>query len=590
MNFKRSMKELKNILNEVNQVNLMDTIQWMIANVPYRLAGSEDEKRAAEYVTMRMKEYGLDVINEEFFTYNSNPIYSKVEIVSPIAEVIDSLPCAHIKGTKPDGEEFDIVYVGDGSYDSYTNIDVKGKVVLVEVSYAPPVPEKARIAYEKGASGIMCMNWGNDEEVICHRGLKAVWGNPTEETICNIPDILGVGITRNAGLKLKELCIAKENVRAKITASATREWSKVHQPKGIIYGNGKHDQFLLVSSHLDAWEPGVTCNATGNATTLELCRILSKYKHKLDRDIYFVFWNGHEIAEAAGSTWFVDNYWDLINKKCAGYINIDSTGVCNTKIFEIKASDELLNFSINNFNDLVKDTDIRAMSLKKIGDQSFMGIGVPAVTQRMSFTEEDMDKAHGATLGWWNHTKEDSIDKCDPNILSIDTKVTLSLIYKLATADILPYEFKDKFDSIIDKINSIDEKYSEHLNLIELKQNLMETRDKIANIQKDRTPIAPEDVENYNKFVLITSRLLTNIFQTYSDKYQQDSYGYTKLSSKIPLFADLERIEKLDINSIEYGMVHTQLIKNRNRISDSLKILNDFAGLYLRLLKPEKHT
>ena len=249
---KRSIEELKNILNEVNQDNLMNTIQWMIDNVPYRLAGSEDEKRAAEYVTMRMKEYGLDAVNEEFFTYNSNPIYSKVEIISPIAKEVESLPCAHIKGTKPEGEEFDIVYVGDGSYDSYTNIDVKGKVVLVEVSYAPPVPEKARIAYEKGASGIMCMNWGNDEEVICHRGLKAVWGNPTEGTMCNIPDILGVGITRNAGVKLKELCSAVGNVKVKITASATREWSKVHQPKGIIYGNGKHDQFLLISSHLVA--------------------------------------------------------------------------------------------------------------------------------------------------------------------------------------------------------------------------------------------------------------------------------------------------------------------------------------------------
>ena len=76
-----------------------------------------------------------------------------------------------------------------------------GKMVLVEVSYAPPVPEKARIAYEMGAAGIMCMNWGNDEEVICHRGLKAVWGNPTESNVKNIPDLVGVGITRGAGLK-----------------------------------------------------------------------------------------------------------------------------------------------------------------------------------------------------------------------------------------------------------------------------------------------------------------------------------------------------------------------------------------------------
>lgn len=577
------MEDLKQILEEVNQNNLISTIQWMVDNTPYRLAGSEDERKSSDYVSERMREYGLEVVNEEFYTYNSNPIYSKVEIITPISEEIESLPCAHIKTTKPEGEEFDLIYVGDGSYNSYNDKEVKGKVVLVEVSYAPPVPEKARVAYEMGAAGIMCMNWGNDEEVICHRGLKAVWGNPTDETIDNIPDIIGVGITRNAGLKLKELCLSKENVRVRIAALATREWSKVHQPRGILSGNGKHDQFLLVSSHLDAWKPGVTCNATGNATTLELCRILSKYKHKLDRDIYFVFWNGHEIAEAAGSTWFVDNYWDLLNKKCIGYINIDSTGVKNTKIFEIKASDELLKYSINNFNDIEKNIQVRAMELKKIGDQSFMGIGVPAITQRMSFTKEDMAKANGATLGWWNHTKEDNIDKCDLDILSLDTKVTLSLIYKLATANILPYEFSDKFDAIIRKVDEIAEKYAIHMDFSDLQQNLKEARKNVILIQENKVNFTDEATEKYNEFVLITSRLLSNVFQTYSNKYQQDSYGYTKLTSVIPLFADFEKLIKLERHTLEYGMLHTQLIKNKNRINDSLKILNDFSNLYMNV-------
>lgn len=579
------MDELKSILEEVSQDKMMDTIHWMVENTPYRLAGSEDEKKASEFVTEKMREYGLEVVNEEFYTYNSDPVYSKVEVLSPVAEEIDSLPCAHIKSTNPEGEEFDLVYAGDGSYDAYKRIDVKGKVVLVEVSYAPPVPEKAIIAYEMGAAGIMCMNWGNDEEVICHRGLKAVWGNPTEETIEKIPDIIGVGITRNAGLKLKELCLAGERVRVKITAIADRKWSKVHQPKGILRGNGKHDQFLLVCSHLDAWKPGVTCNATGNATTLEICRVLAKYRGKLDRDIYFLFWNGHEIAEAAGSTWFVDNYWDLLNKKCISYMHIDSTGVGQTKIFEIKASDELLEFSKNNFRDIMHMDQIRAMALKKIGDQSFMGIGVPSVTQRMSFTKEDMEKAHGATLGWWNHTKEDGIDKCDPDILVTDTKVTLSLLYQLAVAEMLPYEFKDKFCDLRKKVDVIAEKYGTHMDFTDLQNNLKEAEKRVLAIQEKRVSFTGEMVEQYNQFVMNTCRLLTNVFQTYVDKYQQDSYGYTKLSSAIPLFADLVKMDAMKRDSLEYGMLKTQLIKNKNRINDSLKILIDLAGLYMVNLK-----
>lgn len=166
-------------------------------------------------------------------------------------------------------------------------------VALVEVSYAPPVPEKARIADEMGAAGIVCMNWGNDEKVICHRGLKAVWGNPTEETLHKIPDIIGVGVTHTDGLWLKEQC-RQGRVMVHVHAHSTRQWSPVHQPCGILHGNGKSDQMLLICSHLDAWQPGVTCNATGNATTLELCRILSRHREKIDRDTVAMRRSNHE--------------------------------------------------------------------------------------------------------------------------------------------------------------------------------------------------------------------------------------------------------------------------------------------------------
>lgn len=109
----------------------------------------------------------------------------------------------------------------------------------------------------------------------------------------------------------------------------------------------------------------MTCNATGNATTLEICRILSKHRQELDRDVYFVFWDGHEVAEAAGSTWFVDNNWDKLNKHCVCYMHIDSTGVKETELYEIKASEELLSFAKKNINDVLPELELRAMSSKK---------------------------------------------------------------------------------------------------------------------------------------------------------------------------------------------------------------------------------
>lgn len=573
------MENLQNILAEVDRDRMMDRIRYMTETFPYRLAGSETEYQASLYVTDVMESYGMDPVNLTFRTYNSDPLTSSVEIIAPEQFCIDSLPCGHIRSTGDTPEEFEIVYVGSGAWQDYEDLDVEGKMVLVEVSYAPPVPEKAHIACVKGAAGIMCMNWGNDEEVICHRALKSVWGNPTPESFGDIPDIIGVGITRLAGLKIKELCLSGQTVRARVLAKATRQWTEVHQPYGIIRGNGKSDEFMLIASHLDAWQPGVTCNATGNATTLELCRILSAHRDELDRDIHVVFWNGHEIAEAAGSTWFVDHYWDLINKKCIGYMHIDSTGVSETEKLEIKISDELYKFARENVRHLPED-QLRIMTLRKIGDQSFMGIGVPAVCQRISFTEEAMAKAHGATLGWWNHTIEDGVDKCDPDILYEDTKIHLEFVWKLVNSGILPYDFEKKFETISNNLYPLAEKYQAQMDFTDLLHDYEEAKQLVLDIQKRRDTADASKQELFNEFLKTTSRLLTNVFQTYASKYDQDRYGHSNLSEPVPLLANLKKLGQLEPTSLEYGLYETELQRNMNRIIDSLDMLARICRLY----------
>ena len=575
---------IRGMVDQVDRTELWKTVTWLTKNTPYRLAGSEQEKFAAEYVATRMREYGLDVTNTTFRTYNSNPIASSFEVTSPVKRRLDSLPCAHIRSTPPEGADYELVYVGNGDYDSYHSLNIKGKLALVEVSYAPPVPEKARIADEMGAAGIVCMNWGNDEKVICHRGLKAVWGNPTEETLHKIPDIIGVGVTHTDGLWLKEQC-RQGRVMVHIHAHSTRQWSPVHQPCGILHGNGKSDQMLLICSHLDAWQPGVTCNATGNATTLELCRILSRHREKIDRDIYFVFWNGHEIAEAAGSTWFVDHNWDLLNKKCICYMHIDSTGVDETSIYEIKSSDELLQFATDNVHALIPG-GLRSMTLKKIGDQSFRGIGTPAVAQRMSFTKEAMAYAHGATLGWWNHTCKDNLDKCNIDTLVLDTKVHLAMICKLADSRILPYDFEKKIDKFCENLATLNQLYGDRIELLSLLSALSNVRAKVQKLQAISIGLSDASlIARYNEALMSVSRLLTNVSQTYADKYQQDSYGHSFLSSPVPLLAQLPLLDKYPQDSMEYGMIETQLVKNRNRISDAISQLDQLLGLYLIVLK-----
>ena len=62
-----------------------------------------------------------------------------------------------------------------------------------------------------------------------------------------------------------------------------------------------------MGSHVDAWGKSAICNASGDALNLEIARICYENRAEMKRDVEFVFWDGHEIAEGGGSKWYADN-------------------------------------------------------------------------------------------------------------------------------------------------------------------------------------------------------------------------------------------------------------------------------------------
>lgn len=578
-------KILEKILGELDEKEAMKHVVWFTENTPKRISGMGDDRKAAEYINKKMTEYGLQTEILEFETYNSLPEYSDIKVLYPETVQIKSLPCCHIASTLPEGLKTELVYVGAGGEDDYTGKDVRGKVVLVEVSYAPATPEKARIAAGKGAIGMICMNWGGDEDVICMRALKTVWGNPTNETFKNIPQIAGLSITRKAGEYLRELCKKNERVEILFKVKSTRQWDKLVQPLAILEGKEEPEKFLLVSGHLDAWEPGVTCNATGDGVMLELARVLAKYKDHLKRSIYFVFWNGHEIAEAAGSTWFADHYWDQLRDHCIGYINIDSPGMKGAVQYAADASRELSDFAEEVIKSILKE-DVKVKYLTKIGDQSFFGLGIPSIAGRMSFDEGYVEKTHGAFLGWWNHTVEDTLDKVDINNLKKDLLVNCAYIFEMLNSVMLPYDFAKTCLDIKEKLEMLNKESGgiiEFDSLIE-KANIL--REYIRKLNMCKSAIlseanADEKLILLNTALLKLSRILTSPFYTYCDRYQQDSYGLSILSKPIPLLYPVVSLKQMDPSTLEYKLLYTKLVKDRNRVSDALNEAIECTGMFL---------
>ncbi|MGO4836819.1 M28 family peptidase, partial [Rhizobiaceae sp. 2RAB30] len=263
-------------------------------------------------------------------------------------EVVACRPCLHVEPTPPGGLTAALIDVGPGAISDYDGKDVRGKLVLAEVSYAPATPEKARIAAAHGAAGIILMNWGNDDgREIPWRALKSVWGNPTPESWNDIPRIAGISISRADGIALRKRMVhGPVTLHARLTAK--RLWRTLYQPLAWLHApetSPERDQFVIVSGHIDSWDPGVTDNITGMSVMLEIARLLSRRHETLRRSVVFCFWNGHEVAEAAGSTYFVDTHWEKINRDAVAYVNIDSVGMKGTSEFHINSCPELAGYS-----------------------------------------------------------------------------------------------------------------------------------------------------------------------------------------------------------------------------------------------------
>lgn len=568
------------VIAELSEERVWGHVRHLVEGIPNRISGGGGDFQAAEYFRGELQGCGLDVEWCEMELFNSRPGTADVRVLSPETRVLDADCCLHIASTAPEGISGELVFVGPGGLSDYDRKEVRGRIVLAEVSHAPATPEKARIAATHGAVGIILMNWGTrDMPYVPKRALKSVWGNPTPTTSENIPQVAGVAITRAAGEYLRDLC-GRGPVRVRLRAESLREWQSLVQPVGRLRVGAGDGQFIIVSGHFDCWPPGATDNATGNGTMLELARVFGNRADELRRSLVFAFWNGHEVAEAAGSTWYVDHDWDDIQRHAVAYLNIDSQGLMGASRFVANSSFELTVFH--------QDVEMRVLGepgthrpLSRTGDQSFLGIGVPSIAGRFSFTAEQVAAWNGAMLGWWNHTDQDTLDKVDRALVARELSVWAAYLAGLAGAVVLPTRFAPLAQSIMEAIRNLPPGGADQIgltSLVALASRFVDSAraldafaDAVADRFSRRRGSALEDTANeLNQVLMQLSRLLTAPTRSVAGRYGQDSYDLSDLTAPVPSLVPLARLMALPPSSEEARLLRTELRRRRNTIADGL--------------------
>ena len=367
---------------EITAREIRHHIQYLASEeMQGRKAGTEYADNAAEYIAEEFRRYGLQPHGEEGSFYQGFEFVSDVELGQKNSLIvrIDSdhlsytvksqfIPLAFSKDTSVTGE---VVFAGYGitardlQYDSYANLDVKGKIVLVlrhgpegdnphgEFSKYTALRLKSMVARENGASALLVVSGPLDEEEDELTKLRTDFAHSDVGIPCfHIQRSIAERILSATGRSLREIqeklnsdrkpiSFSIPSLSVDLSSDVYKVRSRTKNVIGLIPGGDRKlkDEYFILGAHYDhlglggpgslapdtlAVHFGADDNASGTAGILELAQTFAVEKSGVKRSILFIAFGAEERGKL-GSDYFVKHpvvpLQDIV-----GMINLDMIG------------------------------------------------------------------------------------------------------------------------------------------------------------------------------------------------------------------------------------------------------------------------
>jgi N-acetylated-alpha-linked acidic dipeptidase len=522
----------------------------------------EDVNRGADVIAQRLRGVGVPVEVHEPEIYLSIPLSASVAAggvtyrAKPPSSAL-SVPegrtaklvrlTANPKALRSYNR--DIATLFGGSIASLEEVKEKvgGKIVVMSGFGNPALTS---LIEEWGGVGLIAVNPGVD----IHWGTcTTIWGSPDLTDLARTPKIPVVAVNNPDGQKL--MALAEQGGEATIRTEMQIGWFRQKIPVATIPGAKDQDSFVLVHGHYDSWDVGVGDNATGDATLMELSRVLWENRAALDRSVKLAWWPGHSTGRYAGSTWFTDKFALELDRHCVAQINCDSPG-CRwaTSYHETRVFAETAAIATAAIRDVVPDAVIKTMRPPQAGDYSFNNIGLPSFFMLSSTMPEALRKEKGyydvsgcgANIAW--HTENDTIEIADRDILLKDMRIYLLSTLRIANAEILPFDWVATCDEFLATIDSYETQSKGLADLSAARAATQKLKGALVKLGASRS-VAPR-----NAVLQELSRILVPINYTREPRFRHDP-AYTvpplptlAVAAELPgLSAEMRRFGELEL-------------------------------------------
>ena len=545
----------------------------------------EDVNKAADVMVARLRAAGVPVevhapeiylsiplsasVTAETIAYRAKPPSSSLPAPDGVTGRLVSLK-ANPKALRSYNRDIKTLFGGSISSVEEVKRIVGGNIVVMQGFGNPALTS---LIEEWGGIGLIAVNPGID----IHWGTcTTIWGSPDLQDMGRKPKIPVIAVNNPDGQKL--IALAAAGGEATIRTDLLEGWFSQKIPVVTIPGTEEPDKFVLVHGHYDSWEVGVGDNATGDATLMELSRVLWKNRGALKRSVKIAWWPGHSTGRYAGSTWFTDAFALDLDRNCLAQINCDSPG-CRwaTSYHETRAFTESAHIAVGVIRDIVPDAVVQTMRPPQAGDYSFNNIGLPSFFMLSSTMPEALrhEKGYydvsgcGANIAW--HTENDTLEIADRDVLLRDMKIYMLSALRVANAEVLPFDWAATCDEFAATI----EGYQKAAGGL---ADLSPARDAVAGLKAalGRLGAAPVAAQNAARHEL--ARVLVPINYTQEARFRHDPAYTVQPLPTLAVAADLAEMGDGHLRRV----AQVQLLRGQNRflaaIDQARRIVQQAAG------------
>jgi hypothetical protein len=535
----------------------------------------EDVNVGADAIADRLRKLGVPCDVHEPTIYLSVPISASVTLGG---EVLRAKPPS-MSASVPGGLEGELVYL-DADEDKFRSYTRDPREIFKDGGADGPTRVGGKIAILNGFANpgtcSLLEEWGAIAAIAVNPGIDihwgtctTIWGSPDLDDLPRKPKIPVVAVNNPDGQRL--IAAAKAGQRARVATELLEGWHPQKVPVVTIPGAVEPDRFVLVHGHYDSWDVGVGDNATGDATLLELARVLHKNRGQLRRSVRIAWWPGHSTGRYAGSTWFADHFAEDLDEACVAQINCDSPG-CRwaTSYHQTTAMTE----TREHVAAVISEIAGQAPAFKRpnqAGDYSFNNIGISSYFM-LSSTMPDALRAEknyyavsgcGGNIAW--HTENDTLEIADRTVLMTDMRIYLLSVLRHANAAYLPVDWRASAAEFVSAIDGYAAAAGSAFDLSPSRAAVAALAGKLDALYAAMAA-GRADEGRANLALMRLARVLVPINFTLEARFRHDpAYALPPL----PMLAPATKLSVAD--PVEAGFIATQLLRGQNRFTAAMR-------------------